>query len=122
LQATALRLQQEKGHREKLLEDAKWRFDHGEAPTEDAVRDFNRLERKRLQATETAQRHEEEMELVAREGAGMMKTAAEPRPTAYIPEDLGIPKPYGQSAPFKPTETGATMRHIRPPQPKAIEI
>jgi hypothetical protein len=117
-----LRLQQEKGHREKLLEDARWRLDHGEAPTEDAVRELQRMERKRALVAETAQRHEEELEMVAREGAGLMKTAAEPRPTAYIPDDLGIPKPYGQSAPFKPTEAGTTMCHIRNPQPKPIEI
>lgn len=50
------------------------------------------------------------------------KTTAEPRPTAYIPDDLGIPKPYGNSAPFKPSELGTTMRHIRLPNPKPIEL
>ena len=48
--------------------------------------------------------------------------AAEPRPNAYIPDDIGIPKPYGALAPFKPTELGATMRHIRRPQPREIEL
>lgn len=51
-----------------------------------------------------------------------LRTAAEPRPTAYIPDDLGIPKPYGSLAPFKPTENGSTMRHIKPPKIKPIEI
>lgn len=51
-----------------------------------------------------------------------IKTACQPRPGAYIPEDIGIPKPYGTHAPFKPSETGSTMRHIRLPQPKQIEI
>ena len=104
------------------MEDAKWRIDHGEAPTEDAVREWGRMERKRQHVMEANIRHEEEMEMVQKEGAGMMKTAAEPRPTAYIPEELGIPKPYGNLAPFKPTEPGTTMRHIRPPQIKPIEI
>ena len=49
-------------------------------------------------------------------------TTAEPRPNAYIPDDIGIPKPYGALAPFKPTELGATMRHIRRPNPREIEL
>lgn len=52
-------------------------------------------------------------------------TTAEPRPNAYIPDDdieLPIPRPYGANAPFKPSEPGSTMRHIRKPVPKPIEI
>jgi len=47
---------------------------------------------------------------------------AESRPNAYIPEDLGIPKPYGGFAPFKPSEPGSSMRHIRVPNPGEIVI
>lgn len=57
--------------------------------------------------------------------AGGTYTTAEPRPNAYIPDDdteLPIPRPYGSNAPFKPSETGSTMRHIRKPVPKPIEI
>merc|ERR1719240_312499 len=54
--------------------------------------------------------------------AQLTHTTAEPRPNAYIPDDLGIPRPYGALAPFKPTELGATMRHIRRPQPREIEL
>jgi len=54
--------------------------------------------------------------------AGVVKTAAEPRPTAYIPDEIGIPKPYGSFQPFKPTEAGSSMRHIHNPNPKPIEI
>lgn len=107
-------------HREKTLEEAKWRFDHGEVPSEEALRDYNRDERKRLMQIESAMRREEELQMV--QPMNMTKTAAEPRPTAYIPDDIGIPKPYGGMAPFKPSEQGATMRHIKQPQPKAIEI
>ena len=61
--------------------------------------------------------------LLAPERATVHKHAfAEPRPNAYIPDDIGIPKPYGALAPFKPTECGATMRHIRRPQPREIEL
>lgn len=55
--------------------------------------------------------------------ANAVKTAAEPRPSAYIPDEgVGIPKPYGAHAPFKPSEVGSTIRHIRVPQIKQIEI
>ena len=120
-QATALRLQQEKATREKALEEAKWKLDHGEPPTADAVKTWNRNERKRLAAIETAIRKEEEYQEQP-DGKLTVRTAAEPRPTAYIPDDMGIPKPYGNLAPFKPTEPGATMRHIKPVVPRAIEI
>lgn len=51
-----------------------------------------------------------------------VQSTAEPRPNAYIPEQLGIPKPYGSFAPFKPQEAGSTMRHIRKPSPKEVVI
>lgn len=122
-QATALRLQQEKMQRERALDEAKFRVTHGDAPSEEAVRDFNRTERKRVMMLEQAMRREEEMQMVQPANANMLKTAAEPRPTAYIPDELGIPKPYGNLAPFKPSELGSTMKqHIKMPAPKTIEI
>lgn len=50
------------------------------------------------------------------------KTTAEPRPNAYIADDIGIPKPYGAHAPFKPTPLGANLRHIKKPQPRQVII
>jgi len=51
------------------------------------------------------------------------QTTAEPRPNAYIPDDIvGIPKPYGGLAPFKPTELGTSMRHIRKPVLREVEL
>ncbi|XP_006774970.1 PREDICTED: coiled-coil domain-containing protein 146 [Myotis davidii] len=52
-------------------------------------------------------------------------TTAELRPTAYIPDaeaTLPLPKPYGALAPFKPSEPGSNMRHIKKPVIKPIEI
>lgn len=43
-----MRLQQEKMHREKALEEATWRFEHGEAPSEEAVKDLSRQDRKKV--------------------------------------------------------------------------
>jgi hypothetical protein len=117
-QATALRLQQEKISREKALEEARWRMEHGDAPTADAVKEFNRDERKRVHVAEASMRREEEV----MQTVGILQSTAEPRPTAYIPDDIGIPKPYGNLAPFKPSELGSNMRHIRNPVPKPIEI
>ena len=102
------------------MDDAKWRADHGEAPNEDAVRDWNRLERRRMAHIEATMRDDEQLK--GPTSGYMLKTTAEQRPTAYIPEELGIPKPYGALAPFKPSDPGSTMRHIKPPQIKAIEI
>ncbi len=121
-QATALRLQQEKITREKMLEEARWRFDHGQAPSDDATRDLQRTERRRLLQVESQMRREEEMQMAMPNSANMLKTSAEPRPTAYIPDELGIPKPYGSLAPFKPSDAGSTMRHIRQPISKPIEL
>jgi hypothetical protein len=71
---------------------------------------------------EASMRKEEEMAMVQPMNLLLTKTSAEPRPTAYIPDELGIPKPYGNLAPFKPTEPGSTMRHIKVPVIKPIEI
>lgn len=120
-QATAMKLQQEKHDREMEMEDAQWRSDNGQPPTEHAEHEWYRMERERL-------RKQEEMFRKQLQGAGALqpaqvtRTTAEPRPNAYIPDDIGIPKPYGGLAPFKPSEAGANMRHMRKPQPREIEI
>ena len=50
-------------------------------------------------------------------------TTAEQRPTAYMPVGWAIPKPYGGLAPpFKPSEQGAGMRHIRKPVAREIVL
>lgn len=50
-------------------------------------------------------------------------TTAELRPTAYIPYTnlLPLPQPYGAQRPFKPSQLGTNMRHIRKPKLKPIE-
>lgn len=124
-QATALKLEQEKAEREKLLEDATYKLEHGEAPTEEAVHDWYRLERDRLLAIERKQekqRNQIASTLANQFGSPTVKTTAEPRPNAYLPSDVPLPKPYGSRAPFKPTVPGSTMRHIRKPKETEIEI
>ncbi len=106
--------------REKNVEDAASLLEKGLPPTEDVVKEWNREERKRFQHSQEIMRRDEEIQL--NQTGALFKTTAETRPTAYIPDELGIPKPYGQSAPFKPTDLGSSMRHIRPPVIKPIEI
>ena len=50
------------------------------------------------------------------------KSTAVQRPNAYVPEEMAIPVPYGVNAPFKPSESGAIMRHFRNPEPIDVEI
>ena len=129
-QATAMKLQQEKNVKKTELEEARWRVAHGQPPSEDAEREWFRLEQAQLARAEArlmgrsqgnlAVGGQEEDDMVVPTVA--VRTTAEPRPNAYIPDDLGIPKPYGGLAPFKPIEAGATMRHIRAPNPPEIEI
>ncbi|GMH48988.1 hypothetical protein TrVE_jg8776 [Triparma verrucosa] len=121
-QATAMKLQQEKHLREKEFQECKERFDRGEPPSEEAEREWYRLERSRIEREDAA-----ENDVVAQSSGGLVpttakRTTAEPRPNAYIPDEVGIPKPYGALAPFKPAEVGSSMRHIRKPKESKIEI
>ncbi len=51
-------------------------------------------------------------------------TSAERRVNMYIPEDspLALPKPYGNLAPFKPSELGSSMRHYKKPKQKDLQV
>lgn len=51
-------------------------------------------------------------------------TTAEPRPSAYVPQtdQLLLPKPYGAQAPFRPSQPGANIRHLRKPALKSWEM
>ncbi|EEY63762.1 MBO2, coiled coil flagellar protein [Phytophthora infestans T30-4] len=124
-QATAMKLQQEKHDAFVDVEDCQKRALAGYAPNAYSEQQLVRLQAQKLHNNET--RAAKEMAKAAAAHAANFPsqftyTTAEARPNAYIPDDLGIPKPYGQQAPFKPTEQGTTMRHIRVPQKRDIEI
>ena len=95
-------------------------------PTEEAEHAWYRMERERLRREEERilemQRGRQEDRADPMMPKQITRTTAEPRPNAYIPDELGIPRPYGSMAPFKPTEAGSTMRHIRPERPREIEV
>ncbi|XP_046573953.1 LOW QUALITY PROTEIN: coiled-coil domain-containing protein 146-like [Haliotis rubra] len=125
-QANAMKLQQQLRGQETELEQCYMRMEKGEPPSRDIERDWLRMvrdEMRRIQDKDDIRAAEEEEEQYKL--AGGLYTTAEPRPNAYIPDDdseLPIPRPYGSHAPFKPNEAGSTMRHIRKPVPKPIEI
>ncbi|KAJ3123150.1 hypothetical protein HK098_002149 [Nowakowskiella sp. JEL0407] len=136
-QALAMSIYHEKNEKERLLAEAKIRLSRGEPPTEEIERDFIQAERKRLR------RETELLDLATKrnlEGSGFVgvddenffvynniRTLAEPRPNAYVPDtsgigELPIPKPYGVHAPFKPSEIGSQLRRFRKPIVKPIQI
>lgn len=123
-QATAMKLEHQKNEQNNELGEARQRLSRGQPPTEDAEHEWFRMERDRVRRQEALMDRKQDID--SSEAAtflpGMTKTTAEPRPNAYIPEEIGIPKPYGHLAPFKPTVMGATARHIRNPVPKEIVL
>ncbi|TMW56254.1 hypothetical protein Poli38472_008902 [Pythium oligandrum] len=124
-QATAMKLQQEKHDSMADFEETQRRFDAGHVPNAFCEQQLLRFQLQR-QRDEELRLSKQQMRATAQHAQSfptqLTYTSAEPRPNAYIPEDLGIPKPYGVQAPFKPTQTGSTMRHIRMPQKRDIEI
>ena len=120
-QATSLKLEGEKEGLEAEEASAEDNLQRGLAPNADAEREWQRMEHERLQLREMA-RAAAEHKAAQENPAQVVHTTAEPRPNAYVPADIGIPKPYGRYAPFKPSEEGSTMRHIRKPEPREIVI
>nr|XP_047126143.1 coiled-coil domain-containing protein 146 isoform X4 [Hydra vulgaris] len=124
-QALSMKYHQEVKEKEAFLQQCRTRLEQGIAPYDNAEQDWLRYlkdEERQLkaQAKKKADEHLQQNML-----PGVVITTAEPRPNAYIPDDsssLPLPKPYGSNAPFKPTELGSNMRHIRKPLVKPIEI
>lgn len=109
-QATAMKLQQQKHSAKIALEESKLRVMRNEPPTKDAINELHR----RVQ-----RRHRDVHDI----STNQVRTTAEPRPNAYIPDvahGLGVPKPYSSLAPFHPSAVGASMRHYRLPSSPAI--
>jgi len=122
-QATAHKLHKDRDEACERAMVARERFREGQAPWETADQEFEKLirqdQQRELDRQAAAQRRQEE-EIM---NSNFTRTTAEPRVNAYIPEDdYGLPKAYGNNAPFRPTVAGSTMRHIRKPNPKPVEI
>ena len=118
-QATAMKLTQENQAKQAEAAQAEANLSQGLPPSEEIEREWMRYEADLARrAADAAERNV----LAETAPAQLTQTTAEPRPNAYIPDDIGIPKPYGALQPFKPTEQGTSMRHIRKPQPREIEL
>lgn len=118
-QASAMKLTQENQARDETVKAAQANLAEGRPPTDEMEQEWYRFEADlNRRAAEATQRN------ILSETAPnqLTHTTAEPRPNAYIPDDIGIPKPYGALQPFKPSELGTNMRHIRRPQPREIEL
>ena len=81
-QATSMTLQGETVELGKQVEMAKENMVENKAPTEDAERQWYRMERDRMFQLEMKTRKDNEM---ADQPGNITPTTAEPRPTAYIP-------------------------------------
>ena len=120
-QAAIIGLERERGEAERVVGEMSERLEAGAAPTREAEQEYVRRVRDKTRVKEalvSLQRTKEDSELIE----GVVRSTAEVRPNAYIQQDLGLPKPYGGLAPFKPSVLGAQMRHFRPPQPREVQL
>jgi coiled-coil domain-containing protein 146 len=131
-QAQCIQLQQSREQQKKAIIDATRRMREDQPPTDDCESEWLRMQRDRALRKEAVMNRTMELQQLAQEptinpnaqsGApDYSRTTALPRPNAYIDNELGLPKPYGGAAPFKPSAPGANMRHIRKPVTKPVEI
>uniref|UniRef100_A0A7N5K067 Coiled-coil domain containing 146 n=1 Tax=Ailuropoda melanoleuca TaxID=9646 RepID=A0A7N5K067_AILME len=125
-QALAIELQKEVREKEDFIFSCNSRIEKGLPLNKDIEREWLKVLRdEEMYALAITEKSREFLVADNRQLPNGVYTTAEPRPNAYIPEaeaTLPLPKPYGALAPFKPSEPGANMRHIRKPVIKPIEI
>ena len=91
-QATAMKLTQENQAKQAEAAQAEANLSQGLPPSEEIEREWMRYEADLARrAADAAERNV----LAETAPAQLTQTTAEPRPNAYIPDDIGIPKPYG---------------------------
>ncbi|XP_049423271.1 coiled-coil domain-containing protein 146 isoform X3 [Epinephelus fuscoguttatus] len=124
-QAAALSLQQEIKEKELQMDRCQRQLEQGLPPCPEIEEEWRRM----LRDKKRRQRDKEERERMAEEEdwnqlPNGVYTTAETRPNAYVPQTdlLPLPKPYGAQAPFRPSQPGANMRHVRKPTLKPLEI
>ncbi|XP_046320056.1 coiled-coil domain-containing protein 146 isoform X2 [Marmota monax] len=125
-QALTIELQKEVKEKEEFIFYCNSRLEKGLPLNKDIEREWMKVLRdEELYEMALAEKFRELQERDNQLLPNGVYTSAEQRPNAYIPEadaTLPVPKPYGALAPFKPSEPGANMRHIRKPVIKPIEI
>eukprot|EP00040_Diaphanoeca_grandis_P035626 m.224527 g.224527 ORF g.224527 m.224527 type:complete len:957 (-) comp33433_c1_seq1:38-2908(-) len=123
-QGNCIKFEQTAAEQREEVEQAKVYMDFGEAPTEDAKREWER-ECIRIEQHRMAREMEElGMDVDddaddGRELADGTLTFAEIRPSAYLPDmrsgALPKPRPYGRDAPFKPSHPSNHLRFYKKP-------
>ncbi|XP_073891787.1 coiled-coil domain-containing protein 146 isoform X9 [Macaca fascicularis] len=125
-QALTIELQKEVREKEDFIFTCNSRIEKGLPLNKEIEKEWLKVLRdEEMHALALAEKSQEFLEADNRQMPNGVYTTAEQRPNAYIPEaeaTLPLPKPYGALAPFKPSEPGANMRHIRKPIIKPIEI
>ncbi|XP_021506159.1 coiled-coil domain-containing protein 146 [Meriones unguiculatus] len=125
-QALTIELQKEVREKEEFIYSCNSRIERGLPLKREIEKVWMKVLRdEEMYACATAEKSREYMETDYRQLPNGVFTTAEQRPNAYMPDaetSLPLPKPYGAMAPFKPTEPGSNMRHIRKPVVKPIEI
>nr|XP_019600102.1 PREDICTED: coiled-coil domain-containing protein 146 isoform X2 [Rhinolophus sinicus] len=125
-QALAIELQKEVKEKEDFIFSCNARIEKGLPLNKEIEKEWLKVLRdEEMYDLAIAEKSREFLETDNRQLPSGVYTTAEPRPNAYIPEaeaTLPLPKPYGALAPFKPSEPGANIRHIRKPVIKPIEI
>ncbi|XP_055276670.1 coiled-coil domain-containing protein 146 isoform X1 [Moschus berezovskii] len=125
-QAMAIELQKEVKEKEEFIFTCNSRMEKGLPLNKEIEREWLKVLRdEEMYALAITEKSREFLEAETRQLPNGVYTTAEQRPNAYIPEaeaTLPLPKPYGALAPFKPSEPGANIRHIRKPVIKPIEI
>ncbi|XP_023141559.2 coiled-coil domain-containing protein 146 [Amphiprion ocellaris] len=124
-QAVALSQQQQMKEKELQMDRCQQRLEQGLPPHPEMEEEWRRMlrDKKRRQRDKEARAKLAEEEEWKQLPSGQY-TTAEARPNAYIPQNdpLQVAKPYGAQAPFKPSQPGANMRHIRKPTLKPLEM
>ncbi|XP_004323621.4 coiled-coil domain-containing protein 146 [Tursiops truncatus] len=125
-QAMTIELQKEVKEKEDFILTCTSRMEKGLPLNKEIEREWLKVLRdEEMYALAIAEKSREFLEAENRQLPSGVYTTADQRPNAYIPEaesTLPLPKPYGALAPFKPSEPGANMRHIKKPVIKPIEI
>ncbi|XP_012505798.1 PREDICTED: coiled-coil domain-containing protein 146 [Propithecus coquereli] len=125
-QALTIELQKEVKEKEEFIFSCNSRIEKGLPLNKEIEKEWLKaLRDEEMCALAIAEKSREFLEADSHQLPNGVYTTAEQRPNAYIPDadaTLPLPKPYGALAPFKPSEPGANMRHIRKPVIKPIEI
>ena len=109
-QATAIQLTAETEAAQAALAHAEAAAGRGEPPTDRAA-----LQARALESAERSLLSASALSGMGNGGSSstFSRTGPEPRPNSYIPDGLGIPKPYGEFAPFKPGALPSNLRYFQ---------